>query len=466
MYRRGVHASPDVAVLRSLVSTPSARFRSGLAVGKFAPPHRGHQLLIDTALAECDDVTVLCYSKPDFPNMPSALRAEWLRLLHPRAHVFVPADPPPDDADGPTHRVFVRDWLAAHGIVVDVVYTSEEYGAEFSRVLGVPHRCVDQAREIVPVSGTAVRQDPGAQRRFMDPVVFRAALPHLPRSNLPETMRAVLRTDGGITVARVPVPTLAPGEVLVRVVVAGVCRTDVAAARGPFRAQMVLGHEASGWVAATGEGVDRGLMGAVVAIDPRVGGGFLGVDRNGAYAEFVAVGADRVVRLPPSLPWRKGAYVEPVAAALAIAAALDPGERTLVLGSGRIARLLCRVLEARGFASVTAATQVSADADFGAVVACDPGGDALLVAAGAARPGGTVVVRRRPGEAPQPEVSGGRQVRVVEYGDFAEAAAMLSRGLAVDDMLGEVHTFEAADRALDCPEEKKVYLAPDPECVD
>ena len=51
----------------------------GLVVGKFAPPHKGHQLLIDTALEACDLVIVLVYGNPDFPEMPVHARADWIR---------------------------------------------------------------------------------------------------------------------------------------------------------------------------------------------------------------------------------------------------------------------------------------------------------------------------------------------------------------------------------------------------
>ncbi|NJK45852.1 MAG: adenylyltransferase/cytidyltransferase family protein [Pleurocapsa sp. SU_196_0] len=40
--------------------------RHALVVGKFAPPHKGHQLLLETALRESERVTVLVYSHPDF----------------------------------------------------------------------------------------------------------------------------------------------------------------------------------------------------------------------------------------------------------------------------------------------------------------------------------------------------------------------------------------------------------------
>lgn len=147
------------------------RFGQGLVVGKFAPLHAGHQLLVETALAECSRVTVLVYSNPDFPDMPSPVRAGWIRSIYPRLSVHVPTDPPPNDADDWTHRDFVRRWLLAREIAIDAVFTSEAYGEGFAQVLGVPHRLLDLDRTRVPISGTAIRNDPAAHRDFIHPVV-------------------------------------------------------------------------------------------------------------------------------------------------------------------------------------------------------------------------------------------------------------------------------------------------------
>ncbi len=128
--------------------------------------------MLETALSECARATVLVYSNPDFPAMPSETRAAWLRALYPRLEVFVPDDPPPNDATDFEHRAFVRRWLEARGIAVNAVYTSEQYGEGFAAHLGVQHRLVDLERARVPISGTAVRADPHANRHFLEPLVY------------------------------------------------------------------------------------------------------------------------------------------------------------------------------------------------------------------------------------------------------------------------------------------------------
>jgi cytidyltransferase-like protein len=74
-------------------ATACAMVRHALIAGKFAPFHKGHQHLLETALAESERLTVLAYANPYFPAMPSRRRAGWIRALYPRAQVLVPHAP-------------------------------------------------------------------------------------------------------------------------------------------------------------------------------------------------------------------------------------------------------------------------------------------------------------------------------------------------------------------------------------
>ncbi|MBF9220559.1 AAA family ATPase [Hymenobacter ruricola] len=162
--------------------------RTGLVVGKFWPPHRGHQLLLETAAAQVAELLVLVYANPDSAAHPAAVRADWLRALYRGDDVAdgpcIGRTPlrifalsaagdgvPPDAADDTTQREFVRQWLARQGLTVNVVFSSEAYGPGFAQHLGVPHVAVDEARAQVPVSGTRVRANPAAAARFLHPLV-------------------------------------------------------------------------------------------------------------------------------------------------------------------------------------------------------------------------------------------------------------------------------------------------------
>lgn len=148
-------------------------FSHGLVVGKFAPFHAGHQLVLETAQRECRQVTVLVYSNPDLVEMPQAVRARWIRSLYPSLHVLEPKSAPPNGADDETHRAFVKRFLDTEGIAVDAVFTSEDYGLGFAAYLAVPHRMVDRQRVQVPVSGTRLRGSMYDFRQFLSPVVYR-----------------------------------------------------------------------------------------------------------------------------------------------------------------------------------------------------------------------------------------------------------------------------------------------------
>ena len=170
-------------------------YERGLVVGKFCPLHLGHELLIRRATQACRELLVVSYTKPEFPGLEPARREGWLRAQFPQAHVVVLDDArlaalcaargvpartlPHNDDDGELHRHFMG-WLCwtVLDLPVDAVFSSEDYGPGFARVLqqhyaqgAVAHVSVDPARTLVPVSGTLVRQDPHARGALLSPVV-------------------------------------------------------------------------------------------------------------------------------------------------------------------------------------------------------------------------------------------------------------------------------------------------------
>lgn len=133
-------------------------FKTGLVVGKFAPLHQGHELVIKTALRQCKTVIVLVYSNPDFSWMPTKTRADWVRKLFPQARVYIPQNPPPNEASDFTHREFVKSWLEQNHFVADAVFGSDEYLEGFATHIGAIPIKVDAARVARPISGTKLRQ--------------------------------------------------------------------------------------------------------------------------------------------------------------------------------------------------------------------------------------------------------------------------------------------------------------------
>lgn len=179
--------------------TSPTLFTRGLVVGKFAPLHRGHELLLERAAAACRELFIISWSRPELPGCGPTRRARWLaaRFPHARRLVLTPRllrarmpgveMPHNDDPDETKPRRFVgrvcRELLGLSA--VDAVFTSEDYGEGFAAELSrffrehdgpaaptVQHVLVDRARHAVPISGTVLRGDPHAGRAWLDPAVY------------------------------------------------------------------------------------------------------------------------------------------------------------------------------------------------------------------------------------------------------------------------------------------------------
>ena len=59
----------------------------GLTLGKYAPFHKGHQFVFDTALAEVDELVVLIYAT-EVIDIPLGVRSRWIRQLYPNVSVI------------------------------------------------------------------------------------------------------------------------------------------------------------------------------------------------------------------------------------------------------------------------------------------------------------------------------------------------------------------------------------------
>jgi HTH-type transcriptional regulator, transcriptional repressor of NAD biosynthesis genes len=140
----------------------------GLCIGKFYPPHKGHQYLIDTARQQCAHVhIILCGRKGEEP--PAELRTQWLHTLYPHKTVSIlRIEDVYDPDDSQLWAALCKQWL---GLVPDAVFTSEHYGDPWAKHLGSKHVLVDLAREAYPVQGTLVRQSPLQYWDMLSPCV-------------------------------------------------------------------------------------------------------------------------------------------------------------------------------------------------------------------------------------------------------------------------------------------------------
>lgn len=189
-------------------------------------------------------------------------------------------------------------------------------------------------------------------------------------------MRAVrLQAAGRIELVEVPDPSAGPGEVLVRVLAAGICGTDRHLYKGEFPCAppVTLGHEFSGEVLVAGQGVTL-PPGTRIACDPNIACGAcdqclrgrtnlcirnvaIGIHRDGGFADMAVIPAHRAVAVPGLDP-HHAAFAEPLACTLHgldLGAAV-PGERVIVLGGGVIGLLAVQLARTAG-AEVTLVTR-------------------------------------------------------------------------------------------------------------
>jgi NadR type nicotinamide-nucleotide adenylyltransferase len=168
--------------------------KRGLTLGKFAPLHKGHQLLIETALAETDELTAIIYDCPETIRVPLSVRADWIRKLYPDVLVVEAWDGPAEVGDTPEIRKRHEDYILRRLNLSGFThfYSGEFYGAHMSAALGAVNRTVDRGRATFPVSGTEIRKNPFASREYLHPLVYRDLVANVVFLGAPSTGKTTL----------------------------------------------------------------------------------------------------------------------------------------------------------------------------------------------------------------------------------------------------------------------------------
>jgi L-iditol 2-dehydrogenase len=195
-------------------------------------------------------------------------------------------------------------------------------------------------------------------------------------------MKALLLTEyNHFEYTDTPDPEVGPDDVLVQVKACGICGSDIHGMDGSSGRRIppiIMGHEASGVIAAVGANVTEWQAGDRVTFDSTIYCGechfcrkglinlcdhrrVLGVScneyrRHGAFAEYVALPPHILYRLPDEVTFAHGAMVEPVSIAVhavsRVPIALD--DTAVVIGSGMIGLLVIQTLRAAGCGNIIA----------------------------------------------------------------------------------------------------------------
>ncbi|HWE23541.1 MAG TPA: L-threonine 3-dehydrogenase [Myxococcales bacterium] len=175
-------------------------------------------------------------------------------------------------------------------------------------------------------------------------------------------MKALVKAERkpGLRLSDVPVPELGPNDLLIKVRKAAICGTDIhifnwdAWSQKTIPVPMVIGHEFTGEVAAIGSAVTGFEKGERVSAEGHITCGHcrncragkrhlcrnavgIGVQRPGCFAEYIAVPAVNVFRVPREIPDEIAAFFDPLGNAVHTALSFDlVGEDVLITGAGPI----------------------------------------------------------------------------------------------------------------------------------
>ena len=146
----------------------------GFTIGKFAPFHKGHQYLIETARKEMDKVIVVVYDT-DLIDVPTEKRADWIKKLYPDVEIKY-AHNPPSQYGLDKESVNIQMEYLTKIIGEDKpthFYSSEKYGASVADYMNIVDRRVDMERKNYPISATKVRNDVETNKKYLEDIVYK-----------------------------------------------------------------------------------------------------------------------------------------------------------------------------------------------------------------------------------------------------------------------------------------------------
>jgi threonine 3-dehydrogenase len=219
------------------------------------------------------------------------------------------------------------------------------------------------------------------------------------------TMKALrkMQAGRGLSMETAPVPAIGAADVLVRVKTASICGTDLHIygwdrwSQGRIKPPLTLGHEFCGVVERVGEEVTAVKAGDFVSAEMHVNCGhchqcrvgeahicqnlrIIGIDQDGAFAEFVKIPATNIWKLDPAIPEHYGAILDPLGNAVhTVLAGPIAGQTVLVTGCGPIGLMSIAVAKACGsstvFATETNENRRAMAKKMGADVVLNPAGE-------------------------------------------------------------------------------------------
>lgn len=166
----------------------------GLTLGKYAPLHKGHQLVIETALKEVDHLYVMVYDCPEVTSIPMPVRANWVRRLYPQVTVVEAWNCSAETGYTPEIMRMQENYILGHMHDKNIThfFCSEPYGDHVSKALNAINRTVDINRNLVPISGTSIRANPYEARHYLPEIVYKDHIVNVVFLGAPSTGKSTI----------------------------------------------------------------------------------------------------------------------------------------------------------------------------------------------------------------------------------------------------------------------------------
>lgn len=146
----------------------------GFTIGKFAPLHKGHQFLIETAMKEMDEFYIVVYDTDLIKNSVQE-RADWIKKLYPKANIIYAFNSPKQYGLDKESVNIQMNYLSKliKDVPVTHFYSSEPYGEKVAEYLNIENRIVDKERISFPVSASKIRTDSNSNSQYLEDFVYK-----------------------------------------------------------------------------------------------------------------------------------------------------------------------------------------------------------------------------------------------------------------------------------------------------
>ena len=147
--------------------------KRGFTIGKFAPFHKGHEYLIETALKEMDEFYVVVYDTPQF-DIDIETKIKWIKNVFPNVKILKAFNSPKQYGLDEESVNIQMKYLSS--IIKDIkfthFYSSENYGKYVAKYLNITNIVVDSKRKKFNIEAKRIRENFEKEKIYLNDNVY------------------------------------------------------------------------------------------------------------------------------------------------------------------------------------------------------------------------------------------------------------------------------------------------------